>query len=300
VTPHGEGSRADAGLTWRRLARAAVVALLLAAALALGAWPALGQLVLTPTLAPLAGGQTGSDFQGGDGNQVDDDAHIDWQGLEQSGRVGHTSDLPQGSDDHFTQGSKENEPGGWVLTGGNLGSPSDDILDTYRSFEHGTGLGTPIFDTADLGPRACVGSEVHCADQPTRTITFRLYGPNDRRCSRHPIFHSTVAVNGGTGPFNSGPFTPTRTGTYRWRAAYSGDANNEKAGPTGCTEEPVVVTPAQPEIATEASGTTVLPNPIHDTATLTGGVRPPARSPSRCSGRARPPVHRPSTRRPSA
>jgi hypothetical protein len=127
-------------------------------------------------------------------------------------------------------------------------------------------LGTSILDTAILSR----------GTQPTGMITFQLYGPNDRRCSRSPIFTSTRDDVNGNGPYDSAPpFTPPRPGRYRWRVTYSGDANNHGAGPTRCgaRSETVVVTRAQPEITTEASGTTVLPNPIHATATLTGSVR---------------------------
>ncbi len=127
-------------------------------------------------------------------------------------------------------------------------------------------LGTSIFDTAHLSG----------GDQPTGTITFRLYRPGDSRCSRRPVFRSTVPVDRGNGSYNSASFTPTRTGTYRWRVTYSGDDNNHRAGPTRCgaRSETVRVTRTVPTLTTEASGTTVLPNPINDSATLTGGQSP--------------------------
>src|SRR5207302_9868878 len=47
-------------------------------------------------------------------------------------------------DDHFTSGSEELTPGegphAWtVTTQGSIGTPKDDSLDVYRSFEHRTG-----------------------------------------------------------------------------------------------------------------------------------------------------------------
>jgi len=50
-------------------------------------------------------------------------------------------------------------------------------------------------------------------------IDFRLYGPDDATCSGTPVFQSLdVPYDGGT--VTSAPFTPTQTGTYRWRATY--------------------------------------------------------------------------------
>src|SRR5207253_3629534 len=47
----------------------------------------------------------------------------------------------------------------------------------------------------------------------------------------------------GNGDYSSGPFTATQAGTYHWRASYSGDPNNNPAGPTACADpaEAVVV-----------------------------------------------------------
>ncbi|MFD0593896.1 hypothetical protein ACFQZ4_16555 [Catellatospora coxensis] len=76
-------------------------------------------------------------------------------------------------------------------------------------------LGEEIFDRARL-----TGGY-----QPTGTLTFSLYGPGDDICEEAPITTSPVTVN-GNGPYQSAPFEPTVPGTYRWRADYSGDANN--------------------------------------------------------------------------
>ena len=84
---------------------------------------------------------------------------------------------------------------------------------------------------------------------PTGTITFSLYGPNDATCSTAAIFTTTRTV-AGNNSYTSASFTPTAAGTYRWTASYNGDANN-----TGVSEacngnnESVTVTPATPAIA---------------------------------------------------
>ncbi len=126
-------------------------------------------------------------------------------------------------------------------------------------------VGSPISDTATLAG----------GFNPTGTITFTLFGPNNSTCTGAAIFTSVVPVNAGNGAYPSGPFTPTAPGTYRFVAAYSGDANN--AGATSaCNDaaEAVVVSPAAPRIVTTASAPVTVGNPISDTATLSNGVNP--------------------------
>jgi hypothetical protein len=95
----------------------------------------------------------------------------------------------------------------------------------------GVTLLAPIFDTATLSGGLA----------PTGTITFNLYGPTDPICGSTAIFASTAIVN-GDGIYTSASFTPSAIGTYRWRAGYSGDANNA-ALLTACADvsESVVV-----------------------------------------------------------
>ena len=95
---------------------------------------------------------------------------------------------------------------------------------------------------------------------PTGEITFRLFGPTDPRCSGTPVFTSAAAVN-GNGVYNSEGFTPTESGTYRWVAIYSGDANNRPAGPGRCgepAEEVRITLLAEPELTTSASAASIL------------------------------------------
>jgi hypothetical protein len=58
------------------------------------------------------------------------------------------------------------------------------------------------------------------------TVDFRLYGPDDAACAGAPIFESLGRPLAANGTATSEPFTPTAPGVYRWRAFYSGDANN--------------------------------------------------------------------------
>jgi len=75
--------------------------------------------------------------------------------------------------------------------------------------------GAPIGDTATLSGGI----------NPTGTITFALYGPDDATCSKPAIFTLSLAVN-GNGTFVAEGFKPTTAGTYGWIASYSGDAGN--------------------------------------------------------------------------
>ena len=92
--------------------------------------------------------------------------------------------------------------------------------------------------------------------QASGTVEFRLYGPDDATCAGTPVFTSTKSVSpaGTTATATSDAFTPTQTGTYRWIASYSGDANNEaKAGACNDANESTTVTAAAPP-APDADG----------------------------------------------
>jgi uncharacterized repeat protein (TIGR01451 family) len=144
------------------------------------------------------------------------------------------------------------------------------------------GTATPTIAT-QASPSVPVGGQItdtgtlSGGTNPTGTITFTLFGPNDLTCSGTPAFTSTKTVS-GNGSVTSDPFTPTAAGAYSWRAAYSGDANNPAAGPTACVDpaEAVVVTPviAGPTLGTTASASVAVGGQITDTATLAGGTIP--------------------------
>jgi uncharacterized repeat protein (TIGR01451 family) len=125
-----------------------------------------------------------------------------------------------------------------------------------------------------------VGGQIHDTAHlsggfnPTGSITFRLYGPNDATCANAAIFTDVVTVN-GNGDYVSGNFTTTQAGTYRWIANYGGDTNN-LATSNGCNgaNESVVVTPKTPTVTTNASASVLVGGQIHDTAHLAGGFNP--------------------------
>ncbi|MHB8577065.1 MAG: hypothetical protein ACYDCQ_17270, partial [Dehalococcoidia bacterium] len=128
-------------------------------------------------------------------------------------------------------------------------------------------VGAPITDTATLTAAPLP------TPAPTGTITFNLF-PNVF-CTGMVIFTSTVPVTSGGGSYTSAPFTPTLPGTYRWIAAYSGDANNNSAT-TACGDagETSVISLAMPTLVTTASASVPAGGMISDTATLTGGFNP--------------------------
>jgi hypothetical protein len=110
---------------------------------------------------------------------------------------------------------------------------------------------------------------------PTGEITFTLFGPGSPTCSGTPVFTSITAVN-GNGVYNSLRFTPVASGTYRWMARYSGDANNRPVlTACGARNEQVSVTvPAVTGLTTSASAAVTLGGAIHDTAHLSSGAAP--------------------------
>src|SRR2546425_526620 len=107
---------------------------------------------------------------------------------------------------------------------------------------------------------------------PTGTISFTLY--SDAGCTTS-VFTSSATVS-GNGDYSSGNFTATQAGTYHWRASYSGDLNNNPAGPTACADpaEAVVVTKASPALTTTASGSVAAGGSVNDVAHLTLGTNP--------------------------
>jgi hypothetical protein len=88
------------------------------------------------------------------------------------------------------------------------------------------------------------------------TVDFRLYGPGDATCSRPPVFESLGQPLAAGGTATSAPFTPTRPGVYRWRAFYSGDANNEAVSGAcnGANENVTVTGPPSITVQTERRG----------------------------------------------
>jgi len=104
--------------------------------------------------------------------------------------------------------------------------------------------------TTNASASVVIGGQIHDTATlaggfgPTGSITFSLYGPDDATCASTAVFTSTVPVN-GNGDYLSGSFTPATAGTYRWIAAYSGDADNApvSGGCNDANENVIVTTP---------------------------------------------------------
>ncbi len=131
-----------------------------------------------------------------------------------------------------------------------VANPLATALTTQASPNITLGQGT-IHDAATLTGGA----------NPTGTITFSLYGPDDATCGGGAIFTSPVTVN-GNGTYTSSAFTPTAAGTYRWIATYSGDGTNGvAAGACNDPNESVVVSPPATPTPTPTPSPTATPTP---------------------------------------
>ena len=107
---------------------------------------------------------------------------------------------------------------------------------------------------------------------PTGTITFTLYAPNDTTV----VGTEMVAVS-GNGTYNTptGYLPSAGLGTYQWVASYSGDSNNNPVV-ENIGNEPEAVDPASPTLTASAGGTVVLGsgNNLTDSVTLSEGDNP--------------------------
>src|SRR6202035_4954568 len=103
-------------------------------------------------------------------------------------------------------------------------------------------------------------------DNPTGTITWKLYGPGDSSCSA--AIQTFTNSSNGDGNYTSPSFATTHTGVYRWIASYGGDNNNAPvSGKCNDNGENSDVTPAAPAIVTAVTpSTAVVGDVIKDTA----------------------------------
>ena len=139
----------------------------------------------------------------------------------------------------------------------------------------------PTLNTQAVPAQAELGSNIHAEAtlvggvNPTGTVTFILYRPFDDACYT-PIFTSTKAIS-ATGAATSDTYTlaPIRDyaylGTYRWKASYSGDANNAPSVEQACGApgQTVEVTRATPTLTAEATPSQAPPHTlVRDTATI--------------------------------
>jgi hypothetical protein len=130
---------------------------------------------------------------------------------------------------------------------------------------------SPTIATTLSASTVTVGGSVHDSAALTGatsnaggTVTYTVYTNNT--CSAGAQSAGTVTVANGVVP-DSNAVTFNTVGTYFWQAAYSGDPNNNGAT-SPCTSEQLVVTKAQPTVATAQD---LIPN---DNFTLSAGFSP--------------------------
>jgi hypothetical protein len=104
---------------------------------------------------------------------------------------------------------------------------------------------------------------VNGGTNPTGTLTFKLYGPDDQTCVAAPLFTTTKAVN-GSGYYQSAAFTTNRAGTYHWTVAYGGDNNNNPVAPNACNNENQTVYVSKRQVNLNG-----LANPVSSTGSIT-------------------------------
>ena len=81
---------------------------------------------------------------------------------------------------------------------------------------------TSVTDTATLAG----------GSNPTGSLLFLVYGPDDATCSGLAASTTSETVS-GNGAYTSDPFTTGTPGAYRWVVIYSGDAGNAEVT-SGC------------------------------------------------------------------
>ncbi len=155
-------------------------------------------------------------------------------------------------------------------TGSSCGAAGESVVVAAAAPSITTAASSGVPLGGNIGDSAVLSGGVN----PTGTITFDVYGPNDLTCSNTPAFTGAVTVN-GNGTYASSAFTPTGAGTYEFVATYRGDGNNASAGSScGAAGESVVVAQVSPTLTAQASSTVAAGGQISDTATLAGGSLP--------------------------
>jgi hypothetical protein len=108
-----------------------------------------------------------------------------------------------------------------------------------------TPAGTPTTTwSASLSDSATV-----TGDNPTGSVTFRLYAPGDTTCATAIFTDTQSLVSGSATSLSFGDIGSAGTygaGTYQWTVEYGGDLGNNPSGPTACgeTSEQMTVTAA--------------------------------------------------------
>jgi hypothetical protein len=77
------------------------------------------------------------------------------------------------------------------------------------------------------GRRISIRANLSGGVSPSGTITFRLYGPGDRRCRHKPAFSGGTTVK-SNGNFSLAQYLAPKAGIYRLSVGYSGDQRNRR------------------------------------------------------------------------
>ncbi len=110
--------------------------------------------------------------------------------------------------------------------------------------------------------------------QPSGSVAFALYGPDDPTCAGQPVFTSsaTLEIDGSA---TSADYVPANAGTYRWIATYGGDVNNEPAaGLCGAGGESVTIAKAVPGFEASAVERVTIGDEVRSWASFAGAVGP--------------------------
>jgi hypothetical protein len=187
---------------------------------------------------------------------------------------GGWTDATQTAELTASDGAANNQLGASVAMNGSTiaaGSPRRTVTrGALYVFSSGLSISTTQQPaSATVGSAIADQATVSGGDNPTGTVTFRLY---DNPTEQGPaLFTSTKTLVGGVA--TSAGYTTTTTGTYYWVATYNGDVNNSSLS-CGPTDEPVAVK-AQPSISTtQQPASAPIGSSIADQATVTGGSNP--------------------------
>jgi hypothetical protein len=77
------------------------------------------------------------------------------------------------------------------------------------------------------GRRISIRAHLSGGASPSGTITFRLYGPGDKRCKHKPAFSGGTTVK-SNGDFSLAQYLAPKSGVYRLSVGYSGDERNRR------------------------------------------------------------------------
>jgi hypothetical protein len=95
--------------------------------------------------------------------------------------------------------------------------------------------------SATVGDQISGEATLSGGDNPTGEMVFVAYGPDDAACAGPaPYSSDPLSITGNATYGNFPAFTPSTAGTYRWRAFYGGDDNNDSVS-TACDEANSVV-----------------------------------------------------------